>query len=73
MCKSHYFKLGRWNFQYLFIFDQPKCLLTNMRKIHLGCGERKYIGWENYDREIDMRNPLPFEDNSIDYFLQTMH
>jgi predicted SAM-dependent methyltransferase len=39
-----------------------------MRKVHLGCGQRSYDEWENYDRNVDMTKPLPFEDNSIDYF-----
>lgn len=39
-----------------------------MRKIHLGCGSRHYPTWENYDREVDFTKPLPFDDNSVDYF-----
>ena len=43
-----------------------------MRKIHLGAGGEKIVGWENYDIEVDMRKRLPFEDNSID-FIMTEH
>lgn len=34
------------------------------RCLHFGCGPNK-IGrpWENYDREIDIREPLPFRDS----------
>jgi predicted SAM-dependent methyltransferase len=37
-----------------------------MRKIHLGCGPHRIEGWENYDREVDLTKPLPFENQSVD-------
>ncbi len=37
-----------------------------MRKIHLGCGPQKIEGWENYDKEVDLTKPLPFENQSVD-------
>jgi SAM-dependent methyltransferase len=36
-----------------------------MRKLHLGCGSNHIVGWENYDAEVDISKPLPFESNSI--------
>jgi SAM-dependent methyltransferase len=42
------------------------------RLIHLGCGSRTFPGWENYDMEIDMSRPLPFQDGTVD-FLFTNH
>lgn len=36
-----------------------------MRKIQFGCGGNKLDGWENYDRDVNISKPLPFEDNSI--------
>jgi len=38
-----------------------------MRKIHVGCGGEKFDGWENYDREVDISRPLPFQSESVDY------
>jgi predicted SAM-dependent methyltransferase len=38
-----------------------------MKKVQFGCGSNFLQGWENYDSEIDITKPLPFNDNSIDY------
>lgn len=38
-----------------------------MRKINLGCGGNIIPGWENYDMDVDMTRPLPFENESIDF------
>lgn len=47
-------------------------------KVHLGPGQKKYIeGWINLDANfisarkdvwVDLRNPLPFHDNTVDIF-----
>lgn len=37
-----------------------------MRKVQFGCGSNRLSGWENYDMEIDISQPLPFENESID-------
>ena len=38
-----------------------------MRKVQLGCGFNRLPDWENYDSEVDISKPLPFEDNCIDF------
>lgn len=38
-----------------------------MRKVQFGCGGNRLEGWENYDRDVDISKPLPFEDNSIKF------
>jgi predicted SAM-dependent methyltransferase len=40
-----------------------------MRKVQLGSGSRRLRGWENYDKDVDIRNPLPFPDESVDRFM----
>lgn len=40
-----------------------------MRKIQLGCGSNHLNGWENYDMEVDITKPLPFEQNTINAIL----
>jgi predicted SAM-dependent methyltransferase len=37
------------------------------RKVQLGCGPNRILGWENYDMEIDIRKPLPWENGSIKF------
>lgn len=47
-------------------------------KLHIGCGTNYFDGWINIDNNsdnnifkldlnLDLRNPLPFRDNSVDY------
>ena len=41
-------------------------------KLHIGCGQDKYAGWVNIDipssdLTIDIRDGLPFDDNSVDF------
>lgn len=50
-----------------------------MIKLHLGCGPHIKAGWENYDidpgpggKKFDLRYPLPFDDNAVD-FIYTEH
>lgn len=31
-------------------------------KLHLGCGQNRLPGWENHDRDVDLRQPLPWHD-----------
>ncbi len=38
-----------------------------MRKLNLGCGGNIIAGWENHDMDVDITQPLPYEDNSIDF------
>lgn len=39
-----------------------------MKKIQLGCGHNVLRDdWINFDIEVDITKPLPFEDNSIDF------
>lgn len=40
--------------------------MGTMKKIHLGAGSNHLEGWENYDREVDLRERLPFGDGTID-------
>lgn len=37
-----------------------------MRNIQFGAGSLHITGWENYDMDVDVRKPLPFQDNSVD-------
>jgi len=46
-----------------------------MKKVNIGCGTNKIEGWENYDVNtatgaeiLDIRNPLPFGDNTVDFY-----
>ncbi len=43
-----------------------------MRKLHLGSGGTNIEGWENHDMDVDLLNPLPYSDGSID-FIFTEH
>lgn len=40
-----------------------------MKKIQFGCGGNRLDGWENYDYEVDISNPLPFTDESANAIL----
>jgi SAM-dependent methyltransferase len=37
------------------------------KKKHLGAGRHRLEGWENYDREVDITKPLPWEPGSVDF------
>jgi len=37
-----------------------------MKAIQFGCGSHHFEGWENYDAEVDITKPLPFEDGTVD-------
>jgi predicted SAM-dependent methyltransferase len=55
------------------IFSNVEVSPELSRKLHVGCGNVKLPGWLNIDVEpsadlvIDIREGLPFEDNSIDF------
>jgi predicted SAM-dependent methyltransferase len=34
-------------------------------KWHFGCGNRRFPGWRNTDRDVDLLRPLPFNDRSL--------
>jgi ADP-heptose:LPS heptosyltransferase/SAM-dependent methyltransferase len=36
-------------------------------KLNFGCGENRITGWCNYDGEVDITKPLPFEDEHADF------
>jgi SAM-dependent methyltransferase len=38
-----------------------------MLKVHLGCGPHILEGWENHDADLDLRNPLPWSDQAVDF------
>lgn len=51
---------------------------TKKTKLHIGCGKNYFDGWINIDNNsdnniqkldmnLDLRNPLPFRDDSVDY------
>jgi predicted SAM-dependent methyltransferase len=59
-------------------FKSPQSNNNNVIKIHLGPGQKSYLdGWINVDANFisakldvwaDLRNALPFKDNSVDIF-----
>jgi len=38
-------------------------------KVNLGCGTNRLPGWDNHDADIDITNPLPWGDSTIEYIL----
>jgi len=36
-------------------------------RLNFGCGKNKLDGWKNYDSEVDIRKPLPFDDGVAEY------
>jgi SAM-dependent methyltransferase/ADP-heptose:LPS heptosyltransferase len=45
----------------------PKRAEAPTIKLNFGCGENRLTGWCNYDHEIDITQPLPFEDEHADF------
>lgn len=37
-----------------------------MIKLQFGCGENRLEGWQNFDSDLDLSQPLPFGDNYAD-------
>lgn len=40
-----------------------------MIKVNFGCGSNKLEGWKNHDEEVDITEPLPYRDATVDYIL----
>jgi predicted SAM-dependent methyltransferase len=40
---------------------------NDLIKLHLGCGGFHIDGWINSDIEVDIRSPLPYNDQSVHY------
>lgn len=38
-------------------------------KVNFGCGVNVLPGWRNHDQEVDIREPLPYGDASVQYVL----
>jgi predicted SAM-dependent methyltransferase len=38
-------------------------------KLNFGCGTNVLAGWQNYDHEINIEQPLPFDRHQADYIL----
>lgn len=47
------------------VYSKPKEPI----KLHVGCGDNKLAGWENRDKELDIRRPLPFASESVSHIL----
>jgi len=43
-----------------------------MTLLHIGCGNRKYKGFVNVDKEMDISKPWPYEDESVDGIVSMM-
>jgi len=39
------------------------------RKLNVGCGENKLEGWENNDLDLDLRQVLPYDNNTFAFIL----
>lgn len=48
------------------VLGKPKPLVGMTRKLNFGCGKNRITGWDNYDAEVDISQPLPFDDASAD-------
>jgi len=77
--KAAYYFLLRWPMRLNgAIYKHLRAPRAGLVKVHLGPGQRKYLpGWINVDANLltarldlwaDLRNPLPFPDNSVDAF-----
>jgi glycosyltransferase involved in cell wall biosynthesis len=44
-----------------------KIVPSSLKKVHFGCGGNVISSWENHDKDVDLRKPLPYKDNSIDF------
>jgi predicted SAM-dependent methyltransferase len=40
-----------------------------MKRVQFACGGNRPATWENYDMDVDLNNPLPFHDDSVDAVL----
>jgi GT2 family glycosyltransferase/ADP-heptose:LPS heptosyltransferase/Tfp pilus assembly protein PilF len=38
-----------------------------VKKLNLGCGANRLNGWDNFDAELDISKPLPFEDSTYNF------
>jgi len=40
-------------------------MTLHVEKLHLGCGGNRLSGWSNHDRDVDIRQPLPCDNDSV--------
>jgi glycosyltransferase involved in cell wall biosynthesis len=69
---SYFSEITRWFYNAKKENKLEKLVDERVRKIQFGCGGNNIASWENYDKNVDLRNPLPYKNSSVD-FIFTEH
>lgn len=40
---------------------------SGAQRVQFGCGKNKLEGWANFDREVNIAKPLPFESGAVEF------
>jgi SAM-dependent methyltransferase len=64
---SYFSEITRWFYNAKKENKLEKLVDERVRKIQFGCGGNFISTWENHDKDVDLRKPLPYKNDSADF------